>query len=160
MNNKEEFALMRKPSSAVEKAAPGAKRILSGMVAETLVLGQKVEANALYQKFRINHNLRKYDYARSLLRKAAEMGHTEAMYDCGMDYMSGDGFPVDNKNAFYWLNKAAEKGHADAQIWFGNYYRIGLPFLPQDLPEAYKWFKLASGQKDQDTVWQKRPLRY
>lgn len=35
------FALVRKPSSAVEKAAPGAKRILSGMVADTLALVKK-----------------------------------------------------------------------------------------------------------------------
>lgn len=38
MNEKNDFALVRKPSSAVEKAAPGAKRILSGMVADTIIL--------------------------------------------------------------------------------------------------------------------------
>jgi molecular chaperone DnaK len=38
MDEKNNFALVRKPSSAVEKAAPGAKRILSGMVADTLAL--------------------------------------------------------------------------------------------------------------------------
>ena len=32
MNKKKIVSLVRKPSSAVEKAAPGAKRILSGMV--------------------------------------------------------------------------------------------------------------------------------
>lgn len=32
------FALVRKPSSAIEKAAPGARRIVSGMVADTLAL--------------------------------------------------------------------------------------------------------------------------
>jgi TPR repeat protein len=36
-----DFPLVRRPSSAVEKAAPGAKRILSGMVADTLVLVKK-----------------------------------------------------------------------------------------------------------------------
>lgn len=38
-NGKTGFALVRKPASAVEKAAPGAKRILSGMVADALELG-------------------------------------------------------------------------------------------------------------------------
>jgi hypothetical protein len=33
-----DFALVRKPASAVEKAAPGAKRILSGMVADALAI--------------------------------------------------------------------------------------------------------------------------
>lgn len=40
-NDKNNFALVRKPSSAVEKTAPGAKRILSGMVADALVLTKK-----------------------------------------------------------------------------------------------------------------------
>jgi hypothetical protein len=38
MKEKDNFALVRKPSSAVEKAAPGAKRILSNIIADTLVL--------------------------------------------------------------------------------------------------------------------------
>jgi CheY-like chemotaxis protein len=37
-NGKNGFELVRKPSSAVEKAAPSAKRILSGMVGDTLAL--------------------------------------------------------------------------------------------------------------------------
>ena len=37
-DEKNGFALVRKPSNAVEKAAPGAKRILSGMVADALAL--------------------------------------------------------------------------------------------------------------------------
>jgi hypothetical protein len=41
MNEKNDFALVRRPSSAVEKAAPGAKRILSGMVTDTLALRKK-----------------------------------------------------------------------------------------------------------------------
>jgi Leucine-rich repeat (LRR) protein len=41
MNDKNDFALVRKPSSAVEKTAPRAKRILSGMVADTLSLTKK-----------------------------------------------------------------------------------------------------------------------
>ena len=41
MNEKNDFALVRRPLSAVEKAAPGAKRILSGMVADALALAKK-----------------------------------------------------------------------------------------------------------------------
>ncbi|MGB7768661.1 MAG: response regulator [Verrucomicrobiia bacterium] len=36
-----DFPLVRRPSSAVERAAPGAKRILSGMVSDTLALAKK-----------------------------------------------------------------------------------------------------------------------
>jgi PleD family two-component response regulator len=40
-NGENKFALVRKPSSAVEKAAPRAKRIVSGMVGDALALVKK-----------------------------------------------------------------------------------------------------------------------
>jgi DNA-binding NarL/FixJ family response regulator len=40
MNKNGNFAVVRRPSSAVEKAVPGAKRILSGMVADALALAK------------------------------------------------------------------------------------------------------------------------
>ena len=40
MNEKNNFALVPKPPSAVEKVEPGAKRVLSGMVADTLALAK------------------------------------------------------------------------------------------------------------------------
>jgi hypothetical protein len=40
-NDKNNFALVRKPSSAVEKAAPRAKRIISGMVVDAIALANK-----------------------------------------------------------------------------------------------------------------------
>jgi DNA-binding NtrC family response regulator len=40
-NDKNNFALVRKPSGAVEKVAPGARRILSGIVADTLALTKR-----------------------------------------------------------------------------------------------------------------------
>jgi hypothetical protein len=41
MNEKKENALVPKPPSAVEKAAPGTKRILSGMASDTLALAKQ-----------------------------------------------------------------------------------------------------------------------
>jgi DNA-binding NtrC family response regulator len=43
MNEKNDFALVPRPSSTLEKAEPGAKRILSGMVVDTLALVKKVQ---------------------------------------------------------------------------------------------------------------------
>ena len=42
MSENNGFELVRKPSSAVEKSAPDAKHILSGMVADALVLAQPI----------------------------------------------------------------------------------------------------------------------
>lgn len=41
MNEKDNFALVPRPPGALEKTAPGAKRILSGMVADTLTLAKQ-----------------------------------------------------------------------------------------------------------------------
>src|SRR6266550_4484466 len=41
MNENNEFALVPKPPGALEKSEPAAKRILSGMVADTLALGKE-----------------------------------------------------------------------------------------------------------------------
>jgi hypothetical protein len=46
-------ALVRRPPSALEKAEPGAKRILSGMVADALALADKKQTVAVTAKFRI-----------------------------------------------------------------------------------------------------------
>ena len=50
MDEKSNFALVRKPSSALEKAAPGAKRILSSMVVETLPLAKAAAYDALRER--------------------------------------------------------------------------------------------------------------
>ncbi len=44
MSEKNAFALVPRPPSGLEKAEPGAKRILSGMVADTLALAKKESA--------------------------------------------------------------------------------------------------------------------
>lgn len=55
MNKNEKFALVPRPPDALEKAAPGAKRILSGMVVDTLALAAR--------KFRIGEiELDELDY--------------------------------------------------------------------------------------------------
>ena len=53
MNEKNDFALILKPSSAVEKAAPGAKRILFGIITDTLALAKKEHLAQIGTKFRV-----------------------------------------------------------------------------------------------------------
>jgi phosphotransferase system HPr (HPr) family protein len=44
--NQNDYALVKRPSSAVEKAAPGAKRVLSGMVADALALAKEMSRSS------------------------------------------------------------------------------------------------------------------
>lgn len=53
MNEKIDFILVKRPSSALEKVAPGAKRVLSDMVADALVLAKKEQSALTAAKFRI-----------------------------------------------------------------------------------------------------------
>jgi hypothetical protein len=53
MNEKNDLALVRRPPSALEKAEPGAKRILSGMVADALALADEKQTAPAVAKFRI-----------------------------------------------------------------------------------------------------------
>jgi|GEM_PF-4057098 DNA-binding NtrC family response regulator len=78
------------------------------------------DAKANFQNFLMNDALGYYGFKRHFLRKAAELGHIEAMYCCGLDYVCGDGFPSDNKQANHWFSKAAEQGHRDAQLFLGK----------------------------------------
>ena len=48
--NHNHFPLVRRPPSAIEKAAPGAKRILAGMVGDVLALFPVEDAEAQYHK--------------------------------------------------------------------------------------------------------------
>jgi TPR repeat protein len=141
------YSLVVRPTGTVEKAAPGAKRILSGMVADTLALVPSVDAETLYQKACAYEALKKRDLAEiiRLFRMAAERGHAEASWLLGLANMSGDWGQHDNKQAVYWIRKAAERGHARAQFMFGVCYFKGQR-VPPDLPEAYMWLKLAAEQ--------------
>lgn len=53
MNEKTDFVLVKRPSSALKKVAPGAKRVLSGMVADALALAKKEQSVLAAAKFRI-----------------------------------------------------------------------------------------------------------
>jgi len=53
MNEKKENALVPRPSSAVEKTASGPKRILSSIVADTLVLASREQRAPMLARFRI-----------------------------------------------------------------------------------------------------------
>ncbi len=53
MDEKKENALVPRPPGAVEKAVPGAKRILSGMVSDTLALASREQRALAPTKFRI-----------------------------------------------------------------------------------------------------------
>src|ERR1039458_8094278 len=157
MNGKNDLALARKPSSAVEKAAPGAKRILSGMVGDTLDLARKTESkevkvsDAQLEKWYLTGE--KYYFGEGVakdaveavkwFRKAAEKNHAKAQCALGNCYCSGEGVTKDYVEALNWYRKAAEKNYAGAEFRLGYCYREG-EGVAKDYAESVKWFRRAA----------------
>jgi TPR repeat protein len=128
MNEVEKFALVPRPSGALEKAEPGTKRVLAGMVQDALSL-----ARTKYQVRRIpalSH------YTRADL---------ENWFHKGESYLKGEGVPQDFAEAVAWYRKAADQGHAEAQISLWRCYQHGYG-VPKDYAEAVKW-----GRKGQES---------
>lgn len=162
MDEKNNFALVRKQSSAVEKAAPGAKRVLAGMVAETVALA---EAKALltlspnasplfeswYQKgenyFDGKGVPQDYVEAEKWFRMAAEKGHAEAQRSLGFLFQTGMGVVQNFDEAIAWYQKSAEQGDMYGQYSLGECHEHGFG-VPENCKEAAKWFRKAAEQGD------------
>ena len=132
MDEENNGALVRKPLGAVEKTAPGAKRILSGMVGETLAMARKQAIATspidqieelerfwkLWEKganyFCGNGVTQNYAEAVKCWRVAAEQGDTGSQTSLGECYENGFGVEIDFTEAIKWYRKAAERGNADA----------------------------------------------
>ena len=120
-----DFALVRKPSSAVEKAAPGAKRILSSMVTETLALALSKQGSP--------------SLSTTVAAKA------ESFYQQALRFFHGNGVPKDDAAAVLWFRKAADLGHAIAQHHLGHCFEKGRGVI-RDTFEAFHWYKKSAEQ--------------
>jgi TPR repeat protein len=150
MNEKNDFALVRRLPGPLEKVDPGAKHILSGMVADTLALAQNkidiqkgvpqvlLDAEALCQRGREHYDNEEYLDAAKCFRVAAERGHPGAQYMFGLLFHSGKGVVEDHREAVKWYRKAAEQGDETAQIVLGNCYENG-EGVSKDHNEAARW---------------------
>ena len=121
--SKDRLALIRKPSSAVEKAEPGAKRILSDMVTDALALvpaGANAEAEGWYKKGQSYFASENYTEAVKWYRKAAGQNNADAQNALGICYHNGDGVQQDYAEALKWYRSAAEQGHVRAQNNLGD----------------------------------------
>jgi hypothetical protein len=76
---------------------------------------------------------------------SAEKGDTEALYNLGERYASGQGVPRDCNEAVRCYTKAAEQGNVKAQNKLGSMYFHG-SFVPRDNSEAIKWWTKAAEQ--------------
>jgi TPR repeat protein len=79
--------------------------------------------------------------------RAADLGYSQAEFEIGMRYQTGDGVPEDMTEAAKWYRKAAEQGHADAQFSLGVLYIRG-DGVVEDGAEAIRWWTKSAEQDD------------
>ena len=83
------------------------------------------------------------------LTALAEKGDSDAQYDLGWIYESGEGAKKDLKEDFKWFSLAAKQGDAGAQFNLGWMYENG-EGTAEDLKQAAKFYLLAAEQGDPD----------
>ncbi len=75
--------------------------------------------------------------------RAAEQGNPNAQYNIAVMYLNGIGVIQDNAAAVDWFRQAADNGDAQAQFTLAIILFNGQYDVPQNVPQAYKWFTLA-----------------
>ena len=103
------------------------------------------DAEQLYSEGMNYFNAKDYAGALKWLRKAAEMGHTDAQYLLGIMFDNGNDIRQNYVEAVKWYRKAAEQGHKEAQCNLGLMYEAGRG-LAQDYAEAVNWYWRAAEQ--------------
>lgn len=169
MDEKNKFALVPSPPSAVEKTEPGSKRVLSGMVTDTLTLARAAKER---RDLDIAHrSAAAIEKLALLIRKAAAEGvvdtklstHWLAVELLGSIATSdshratvrlwmeadrhrwGRTVPKDYAEAVRLYRMAAEKGDAVGQQKLGECYMLGRG-VEQDRAEGVKMFRKAAEQ--------------
>jgi hypothetical protein len=77
------------------------------------------------------------------LRKAADLKDPKAQFRLGQLYASGQGVPLDFKEAFSWFNKAAKQNDPDAQCSLGFCYATGTG-VKANVDTAASWYLKAA----------------
>ncbi|OFE12164.1 hypothetical protein PHACT_02635 [Pseudohongiella acticola] len=75
--------------------------------------------------------------------RAAENGNANAQYNIAVMYLNGIGVVRDPEQAVTWFVRAAENGDPPSQYTLAVLLFNGQLGVPQNVPQAYKWFTLA-----------------
>ena len=76
---------------------------------------------------------------------AADLGHREAQFKCGLFYLKSLSVPDNLSISFEYFKLAANQGHAKAQFSCAKLYYSGKG-VPKNLPESFGYTKLAADQ--------------
>jgi len=104
-------------------------------------------ADELNKQAKTQLQMRNYEAAAPLLRRAAELGHPEAQYNLGVALLEGKGLAANPIEANRWLLRSAEQGRTDAKFKLGYSYVQGRG-VQRDMAQAFRWFEAAAKDGD------------
>jgi TPR repeat protein len=144
MSDRNDFTLVLRPPGALEKVEPGAKRILSGMVADTLALARdaalaQVDLDALVREG-------KRLYCRMMKGRGLRAGELtpEDIQSFNFRLASGlsqrQGVREEDIQAFALFYRAAKAGHAEAQFIVSRCYTWGHG-VQRDEAQVLNWLR-------------------
>lgn len=82
----------------------------------------------------------------SSYEKAANLGHTRALFNLGCLYENGEGTEQDYQKAYSCYEEAASKGNVDATCCLANLFEEGLG-TEKNYEKAFYWYKKAADEK-------------
>jgi TPR repeat protein len=82
----------------------------------------------------------------------AQSTSPEALYERGMDAISGSGYSRNDLQAFDYFKKSAELGYGPSQVAVGYFYETGT-LTAGSQPQAVDWYKKAAVQGDPLAGW-------
>ena len=105
----------------------------------------------IYQKGEACYEDESYEEAVKWYRKAAELGHSEAMCALGHCYDKGNGVPQSYEKAVMWYQRAADKDNPGAMRNLANCYHAGQG-VSQSYEAAVRWYRRAADMGDAEAM--------
>ncbi len=125
------------------KAALSKKENIEALQTQLKPAIKKYIENFSSQNRSRQEKLEKSNYTIEELMAAAKAGHSEAMYQLGLAYFTGNDVDGDIPKAYEWYQKAADLGHVDAMMALADGYRLGKGIQRDDEKAFHLYDRLA-----------------
>lgn len=126
-----------------EKVYSYVKKSISPSIFFNPLIHTYKQPDYLYSQALLERSKGQLEYAFSLLSKASEQYHLDALNLLGYCYQIGEGTSTDYKKAFECFEKAAKRGHLDSQKNVGFFYATG-KLGDFDDEKAVIWYQKAA----------------
>lgn len=112
---------------------------------------QPLDLSALIANQGLNTVSERFASRLDSIRKGAESGNPDLMYQYGACFEQGWGVKQDFDQAYTWYKKAADQGQQNAYGALGGLYRLGHG-VPLDPQQSFQWFQKGAERNDPNSM--------